>query len=364
MPRTRNHRPQQRLDRLTLSALVGGLFVALALPVAAQQTVQGLPRVSPHAAVTQTVGIAELTVDYHRPGVNDRDVWGVLVPWDQVWRAGANENTTFATSHDVTVAGKALPAGVYGLHLIPRQDAAWTVIFSHDHQAWGSFAYDETRDALRVDVAAQGAPFEERLAYRFDEPTTTSATLVLHWADMALPIAIEADTVTHALAHIEQQLTGLPQFFWQGWNSAANYCVQSGTDDPRCLEWAERSISNTRQFQNLMTKAALLRQQGDEATAAALEKEAIPMGTEAQINALGYQHLYQRQDVEAALALFRKNVDEHPDSWNVHDSLGEALAAQGDTNAAIKSYEKALSMAPENQHGRIEGLLQGLRGDA
>ncbi|MCG8461357.1 MAG: DUF2911 domain-containing protein [Holophagales bacterium] len=359
-------RPSSRAGLpLPSAARILAIAVALAAPAVvsspalAQQTVSGLPRVSPQAQVAQTVGMTRIEIEYHRPAVNGRQILGALVPYGQVWRAGANENTTISFSHDLTVEGQELAAGTYGLHLLPSE-SGWTVIFSHDHQAWGSFAYDQSRDALRVEVEGRKAESQERLVYRFEGADNRGATVVLHWDTFEVPFRVEVDTPNHVMAHVQDQLTGLPQFFWQGWNSAAAYCVRSNFYDERCMAWAERSIGMSRQFQNLMTKASLLRLAGSDAEAASLEREALPMGNEQQLNAYGYQLLYQRNDPEAAVAIFRKNVADHPESWNVYDSLGEALGVKGEKQDAIEMYERALSMAPEAQHSRIQGAIAGL----
>ncbi|HEU4734212.1 MAG TPA: DUF2911 domain-containing protein, partial [Kofleriaceae bacterium] len=108
-----------------------------------------LPEQSPAATVSQTVGLTEITVVYHRPAVNGRPIWGKLVPYGETWRAGANENTTIAFSTDVKVGGKPLKAGTYGLHMLPTAKD-WTIMFSTMTAAWGSFTYDQKEDALRV----------------------------------------------------------------------------------------------------------------------------------------------------------------------------------------------------------------------
>ena len=117
------------------------LFVSLLFPALSNAQVPGLttPDVSPAASATQVIGLTEMSVSYHRPGTNGRKVWGALVPYDQVWRAGANQNTTVSFSSPVTVNGTKLAAGTYGLHMIPTA-GTWTVIFSKESGAWGSFS--------------------------------------------------------------------------------------------------------------------------------------------------------------------------------------------------------------------------------
>ena len=142
-----------------LVLLAGVLFVA---SVGQAQTATGetlmlkLPRASQHALITQRIGITDITINYHRPLANGRQVWGKLVPYGQVWRAGANENTTITFTDPVTIEGQALDKGTYGLHMSPNENE-WTVIFSKNATSWGSFAYKQDEDALRVNVKPHAA---------------------------------------------------------------------------------------------------------------------------------------------------------------------------------------------------------------
>src|SRR5690348_10952758 len=133
---------------------------------AAQSFMLNLPRQSQHAVVSQRIGITDVTINYHRPLVNKRQVFGGLVPYGQVWRAGANENTTITFTDPVTIEGKVLDKGTYGLHMIPGENQ-WTVIFSKDSTAWGSFSYKQEDDALRITVKPQTADPHDALAYDF-----------------------------------------------------------------------------------------------------------------------------------------------------------------------------------------------------
>jgi tetratricopeptide (TPR) repeat protein len=318
------------------------------------------PDVSPHARVTQTVGITEVTLDYHRPGVNGREIWGALVPYGEVWRAGANENTVFEVSTDVAVDGEPLPAGRYGLHMIPTA-GAWTVIFSAMDAAWGSFSYDEAEDALRVTVSPRPADFQERLAYRFDDPTNTSTEVVMHWEEVEVPFTVTVNTPEVVFASMERELRGLPRFFWQGWNQIAGYALQTETRMEDALEWVDRSIALNRNGTNLGTRMALLAALGREDEAEALEADFYATATENDVNTYGYVLLGVGR-TDDAIAVFRRNVADYPESWNVHDSLGEALALAGQTAEAIEHYGHARSLAPEVQHARIDGILAQLRG--
>src|SRR5436189_1204514 len=136
-------------------SLAGVLVLTLcAITRVQSQTALDLPYASQAAQVKQRVGVTDITITYHRPVVNGRKIWGGLVPTGQVWRAGANENTTIEFSTPVSIEGKPLPAGNYGLHMIPNADT-WTVIFSKMAVAWGSYTYNQSEDALRVKVKPQ-----------------------------------------------------------------------------------------------------------------------------------------------------------------------------------------------------------------
>ncbi len=335
------------------------VLLAFAPTAPAQPVPIVLPQASPEASVTQNVGLAEFKVTYHRPAVNKRKVWGALVPYEDVWRAGANENTTLTASTPFAFGGKAVPAGTYGLHMLPAE-GDWTAILSSESKAWGSFSYDQKEDVVRVAVKPEPAEFVERLAYTFDEPTNDATVLALRWEKLrvAVPIAIDAKKVT--LASIREQLRGLPRFSWQGWNQAAAWCARNDVVTDEAMAWADRSLSMQKTFANLRTKATLLEKKGDAKTAVALRAEAMPLATEVDVNNLGYQLLGDNKIAEA-LDMFRKNTKDHPQSWNVWDSLGEGLEKAGDVKGARENYEKALGMAPEDQKKRISGILARLK---
>jgi hypothetical protein len=331
----------------------------VALPSLAQLPVTP-PGPSPHASVTETVAVTEIAVTYSRPAVKGRKIWGGLVPYGQVWRAGANENTVVAFSTAVKVEGQPLPAGRYGLHAIPTE-GSWTVIFSKESRAWGSYSYDQKEDALRVTVTPQAGENVERLLYTFDDVTDASATLSLRWERLRVPVKIDVDRVATVTADLSGQLRGLPRFGWQGWNGAAQWLVANGGDLDLATAWIDKSIALQENGANLMTKAALLEKKGDAKAAAELRRKADEVATEAQRNNLGYQYLGAGQ-VDLAIAAFQKNAKAFPNSWNVWDSLAEAYATKGDKKAAIENYTKALAMTKDDaQKKRIETELAKLR---
>ena len=318
-----------------------------------------LPRASQHATVFQKIGIAEITIDYHRPGVKERDIWGALVPYNQVWRAGANENTTITFSHPVKINEKNVPAGTYGLHMIPTENE-WTIILNKDFRAWGSYFYNEENDQLRFTVNSVTSNHQEWLTYSFSDVSPNSTTAVLHWEKLQIPFTIEVDLHKMVIEDIEQQLTSLPGFSWQGWNQAANYCYQNGIMLEQAVEWADRSIRINKNVTNTFTKAVILNELGKSDEANQLKEEAFADANENDLNTLGYQFLFAGKSDEA-IEIFKKNIEMNPDSWNVYDSLGEGYMNKGENELAIKYFSKALEIAPENQHERIKGTLAQLK---
>ncbi len=333
-------------------------FVPIA-PAALAQVPIVLPDGSPKASVSQTVGLTEFTVTYHRPAVNKRKIWDGLVPYGQTWRAGANENTTLSSSTPFTFGGKAVPAGTYGVHMLPAA-GEWAVVLSSQAHAWGSFSYDAKEDVVRVTVKPEPADFVERLSYTFDDPTNDTSALALRWEKLRVAVPLTVDTKAVALASIRDQLRGLPRFSWQGWNQAAAWCARNDITTDEALAWADRSIAMQKTFANLRTKATLVEKKGDAKAAAALRAEALPLATEIDVNLLGYQLLGDGKTAEA-IEYFRKNTKDHPQSWNVWDSLAEALGKAGDKKGSRENFEKALAMAPENQKKRIAEEIEHLR---
>ena len=178
------------------------LAVVLALPSPSLAQGAKVPA-SLRAGVTQRLGTdCDIIIDYGRPGVKGRKIWGELVPYGMSpgnqysnnkpypWRAGANENTTIEFKKDVLVEGKPLPAGKYGLHMIPGEKE-WTIIFSKNNSAWGSFTYNQDEDALRVTVTPIKVPHQEWLMFGFDDLAGTSATAYLHWEQLKVPFKIK-----------------------------------------------------------------------------------------------------------------------------------------------------------------------------
>lgn len=320
-----------------------------------------LPESSPAATTEQTIGITEVKVVYHRPAVKGRTIWGQLVPYGEVWRAGANENTTVSFSSDVKIGGKPLRAGTYGLHMIPTAKT-WTVIFSTMSVAWGSFSYDQKEDAARVTVTpAAGAANEERLSYGFDDVTDTKATLVMRWEKLAVPIAIEVDTPKVVMASVRGELRGPAGFRHETLTQAARYWVSHGGNLDEALKLADRAIQRGGQYPAHVVRAQILEKKGNAAGAAEERKKADAVATDSDINQTAFG-LINDKKLDEAIKVLVAATQRFPESWTLQDSLGEALELKGDKAGAMAAYTKALSLTKDPvQRKRIEAALAKLK---
>lgn len=252
------------------------ILTLVAFAATAQQ--MQLPRVSQKATVGQTIGFTDVTITYSRPGVKSRAIWGALVPYDQVWRTGANEATQIKFSGDVMINGQKLAAGSYSLHTIPSKDE-WTIIFNKVADQWGSYSYDEKQDALRIKVKPEQAPFTEWLQFSFPVATPSSATAELRWESLRVPFTIDADTATQAMKNARAAVENMNN--WRTPYNAANYAydANAGNKD-EATKWIERSIALNENFWNLRLKANMLARDGDVKAAIPLAEKAVQLGKE------------------------------------------------------------------------------------
>jgi len=322
------------------------------------------------ASVTQFIGPVRVAIDYSSPAVhgpNGQDrrgqIWGKLVPYGlnnlgfgngkpSPWRAGANENTVFAVSNDVLIEGKPLHSGHYGLHMIPSQDE-WTVVFSKNSGAWGSFFYEEGEDALRVQVKPHKHDYQEYLTYEFTARHPSDATVELQWEDLAVPVNIKVENIEDIyVSRLQHELTTVPGFSYRGYVAAAQYCAQSGKHLDQGLKWADAAISmpfiGEENFNTLSTKALVLSKMDRTDEAKKVMQTALhrPDTTPAQIHQYGRQLLGAKKTGEA-MEVFKYNAERNGDTWPVHVGLARGYAALGDNKQALEHAQKALTQAPD-----------------
>ncbi len=236
-----------------LSALVAAALLADASSAADLE----LPRPSQKAQVMQTVGLTDVTITYSRPGVKGRVIWGGLVPYDKVWRTGANEATAITFSTDVKVNGQPLAAGTYSFHTIPTR-GDWTLIFNKKADQWGSYSYDEKDDALRVQVKAQPHEFTEWMEFSLPDIAVDKATVALDWEKLRVPFEIQVETIEHALANARAAMASLAPDDQQTAFRCASFAFQNNVAPDEARQWADKSISIKETWLNLRLKADML----------------------------------------------------------------------------------------------------------
>jgi Protein of unknown function (DUF2911) len=357
---TKVHQGMARHNMLRVVLFCGVTLFGFAATkqASAQSTQLDLPRDSQKAVLTQRIGITDITIRYHRPLVNGRQVFGKLVPYGQVWRAGANENTTITFADPVSIEGKPLDKGTYGLHMIPGENE-WIVIFSKQNKAWGSFTYKEAEDALRVTVKPQATDMHEALTYDFDSPTRDSAVASLRWDKVAVPFKISVNVDEVVAASLQNQLRGLSQYTWDGWDDAGNYLLARKVDLADALKYEDNSIQQEDRFENELTKSKVLGAMGKTEEAKATHEKALAMATPIQRHGYALQLLGEKKRDEA-FEVFQSNWKAHPDMWFAHTGMARVYSAKGDFGSAVKEMQTALASAPEANKSTIEGYIKRL----
>lgn len=240
-------------------------MLLLSLPVLAEEL--PVPRESPRASVSQVVGITRIAIEYHRPAVKGRTIWGELVPYDKVWRLGANEATTIEFSDPVKVAGREVPAGTYGFFAIPGKEK-WTLILNKRSRQWGAFAYKTEEDVLRFAVTPETAPATEWMTFSLSPAGRNELRVEFAWEKVRLSFPVEVDVDRIVWARYDAALAD-PKADWDAYLTAANYALNQGQRLEDAMTWIDTSISKQASFWNYETKAKLLHRQGK-------TKEALP----------------------------------------------------------------------------------------
>lgn len=278
--------------------IVGGALCAALLAAAAPASAQSLrdlpatPALSLAASATQTVGVTEISISYSSPAAREREVWGELVPYGELWRAGANAPTRVTFGTPVTIGGTEVPAGSYTLMILPGADS-WTVIFNTDSSGRGAYGYVESEDVARVDVTPESAPFRERMLFLFDGTTNDSTWLTLEWAGLKAAIPISVPTAEL----VEANMAATFESLWRPQYTAARYLLDSGGDLDRAHELMSASIAIDSNWWNNWFMAKIESDRGEHASARAFATRALELGAGDPT----FENFF-KADIEAALA--------------------------------------------------------------
>jgi len=216
-----------------------------------------LPRLSPKAAVSQTIGYTEISVEYSRPSVHGRKIWGDLVPYNKVWRTGANEATVIQFTTDVSINGNKIPAGRYSLFTIPNEKE-WTIIFNKVDKQWGAFNYKEDQDLIRFNVTPTENEFVESLIYYFSDITSNSVLLNIAWEKIKVSFKIEVDVLSQAYQKIKEGLANAKADDWQSFSAAANFAADNNVYLDEALTWIDKAISMGDNYYPYFVKSKIL----------------------------------------------------------------------------------------------------------
>ena len=336
------------------------ILAATLATTAYSQNDLNLPDQSQAAVIKQRIALTDITISYHRPVVKGRKIWGGLVPNGQVWRAGANENTTFETTDPITVEGQPLPTGIYGLHMIPNGDS-WTVIFSKTNTGWGSYSYKQDEDALRVNVKPRAlSDMEEALEYEFEDLASNSATVTMKWEKVAVPFKIAVSDQT-TFDNISAQMKGRGQFTWQAPDEAATFCLQHNMNLEQGLKWADVSISNEERFDNLSTKVDLLKALHRDDEANKTWTKAMEKASAVQLYGYGRRQMNSKK-MEEGLNILKEVARRWPNDIYGHLAQARLKSSTGDFAGAADEMKKAIATATSDaQKSALQPLVDRLQ---
>lgn len=257
-------------SRLIISTVLFCFALFISNGVVAQE--MEYPRPSPNASVMQKVGITEVSVKYSSPGVKDRTIWGDLVPFNEVWRTGANAATEISFSTDVKIMGQKLAAGTYSLFTLPGEKE-WSVMFNSRTEISGT-DYNPESDVLKVKVVPQTDEFKERMTFLIENNTNKSADIVLHWEKLRLVLNLSVNTEELVMKGAEKEVGRS----WQLSFRAANYCLNNNVDLKQGLKYATLSTSVKEVYWNTRVKAQLEAKLGQKSKAIKTMSQAINLG--------------------------------------------------------------------------------------
>lgn len=308
------------LKRSSIAIFASMFVLCLAVSASAQVV---LPRPSQKASVMQRIGVTDVTINYSRPGVKGRKIWGdplpgqaesvkgeatldnqnvrpkdaYIVPYGHVWRTGADDATTITFSDDVLINGQKLAAGRYSLHTIPTKDE-WTIVFNGTANQWGSFDYDAAKDTLRVKAKPTWVnENQEWLEFTFDPVTEDSAQVNIRWEKISVPFTVKVPDVGAAtLARLKTTVAGAKADDWRTPLQAGNYLINNtnAADDAQGMMWIDQSIKVKETFQNLSAKANALYKAGKKEEAFALADQAIQRGKADKVDASAITNFEKR----------------------------------------------------------------------
>jgi len=342
------------LKKIFLLMMVGFLIIP---SFAERKLVVTLPDISQKAFVAQKIGLTSIKVVYHSPAVKKRVIWGKLVPYGKVWRAGANENTIIYFSTDVLIDGKKLSKGKYGLHMVPGKEN-WEIIFNSISTAWGSFFYKKEEDVLRVKVKPLKTSFREWLTYEFTDRSNNHAVLTMSWEKLSVPIKIEVNTKNIVVENMRKELRSLPFWYWRGTYMAAKYCLDNDINFKEALKWIEQSMNVEENFLNVRLKSKLLNKMGKVQESKTLEKYAFKIASDKNLTQYAYSLI--GKDKAKCERILKNNIKKFK-NWFTYRAIARYYNYVKKKDLALKYFSMALKRAPQHQKEKIKQTIKKLK---
>jgi hypothetical protein len=264
-----------------MKSLLPLLMLFLAGTVLAQE----LPQPSPSAEIEQMIGLTEVEVEYSRPGAKGRTIFGELVPFNSIWRTGANKATAISFSNDVTFGGKEVKAGTYSLFTIPGEKE-WTVMLNTETELWGAGNYNKENEVASVKVkSSKTGDFYETFTISFDNISDEGADLNIIWENTKVSVKIGVDTEAAAWANVESAIAEA-EGAWRVYTRAADYAARSGKNLDKAIEWTEKSLEMNEYWWTYWVQAEVYAAKNDYKSAQKSLKKSIALGEE--IDGWGY----------------------------------------------------------------------------
>lgn len=220
------------------------------------------PAASPSATVSQSVGLAKVTIDYSRPSAKGRRIFGDLVPFGKVWRTGANKITTIKFDDEILINGAPMKAGSYGLYTVPGR-SEWKIILNRDDKQWGAYDYDEKKDVISFMVQPLKLDYyQEQMEIEFDEFTPNSAFVFIKWEDTGVRFKLEQNVDAKIMAEIKEK-TSKPDATIDTYFTAADYYYQKGINLDQALTWANKVLEKEKEYWTYQLVARIAAKQGN-----------------------------------------------------------------------------------------------------
>lgn len=350
--------------------LLVGLLTSFSIILFAQFHTVKMPKTSPHVRETQTIGITDITIDYHSPAVRGRNVWDEVVGSyndpDLPWRAGANMNTRITFSTDVTINGSPLKAGAYGFHILMK-DNQLTLLFAHHDNQWGSYYLDlDEHVTLKKEVVPQETNFSEQLDYEFINRTDSTVVIALEWGEKRIPFTIGVDLNSTVIENFRYELLGINTYQWEAWNDAAMWCFNRNTNLEEALEWANRSInggyngfSANKNITNMTTKIRLLNRLGMQKELNTTLSDAMSLPMDAY-QAYDFSNLLNRMEQsDKAIEVVENALDKYNDAWFLSLNQGVSYYLNGNSRKAISILSQLA--APDYFKPRLQQIIKDMK---